>query len=126
MANSLEVRPVLLDHKLAEFVFALPSRLKLSQTMNKPTLVGALGDLLPDVLIHRAKMGFELPLLEWLSGPLQDRARSAFSSQVAKAIFSPRFLQQTTDNLRAKQCSSIAVWAYFNLLEWLQTYRGEF
>lgn len=126
MANSLEVRPVLLDHKLAEFVFALPSRLKLSQTMNKPTLVGALGDLLPDDLVHRAKMGFELPLLEWLSGPLQDRARSAFSSQVAKAIFSPRFLQQTTDNLRAKQCSSIAVWAYFNLLEWLQTYRGEF
>ena len=45
MGNSLEVRPVLLDHVVAEFAFALPARLKLGADENKPALVGAVRDL---------------------------------------------------------------------------------
>jgi asparagine synthase (glutamine-hydrolysing) len=125
MAHSLEVRPLLLDHKLAEFAFALPAQLKVSRRLNKPVLVGAVKDLIPDALIHRAKMGFELPLAEWLSGPLRDRAVDAFSLKLAKEMFSQEFLYNTKESLLAGQCSSIAIWSYFNLLAWIDANQGE-
>jgi asparagine synthase (glutamine-hydrolysing) len=92
--TQLEVRPVLLDHVVAEFAFALPARLKLAAEENKPALVGAVRDLVPEAIIRRKKAGFELPLAEWLTGPLRERALSAMSSTTALGLFSPRFLKQ--------------------------------
>ena len=123
MANSLEVRPVLLDHVVAEFAFALPARLKLGAHENKPALVGAVRDLLPEAIIRREKSGFELPLTEWLSGPLRERARAAFSSAVATRIFSPGFLSQVADPLSAHGRPSYALWAYLMLIEWATAHK---
>ena len=119
MGNSLEVRPLLLDHVVAEFAFALPSHLKLGNKENKPALVNAIRDLLPEAIIRREKVGFELPLVEWLSGPLRQRALSAFSSSSARDIFSPEFLRQTMNQLVAQQRPPLALWAYLMLVEWL-------
>jgi len=125
MAHSLEVRPLLLDHVVAEFAFALPSRLKLSYSENKPALVNALRDILPPEVISRRKMGFELPLGQWLAGGLRERALAAFSTQMAKDIFSMSFLESTVTSLRTGDRQSLATWGYFVLLEWLQVNRGE-
>ncbi len=95
MAHSLEVRPLLLDHVVAEFAFALPSRLKLSRFENKPTLVNALRDILPPEIVARKKMGFELPLGQWLCGGLLEKALAAFSARIAHDIFSPQYLAST-------------------------------
>jgi asparagine synthase (glutamine-hydrolysing) len=125
MAHSLEVRPLLLDHVVAEFAFALPSRLKLSQAENKPVLVNSLRDILPPEVINRKKMGFELPLGQWLAGGLRERALSAFSTQTAKDIFSTSYLQSTMASLSNGDHQSLATWGYFVLLEWLSVNRGE-
>lgn len=118
MANSLEVRPVLLDHRLAEFAFALPDALKLG-TINKPVLVNAVRDLLPPELLTRRKTGFELPLQAWLAGPLRERAMAAFSSRAARTLFSRPFLDTTVADLRSRQKPSLRIWAYFMLVEWV-------
>ena len=123
MGNSLEVRPVLLDHVVAEFAFSLPARLKLGPNENKPSLVGAVRDLLPEAIVRREKSGFELPLTEWLSGPLRERAHSAFSSTVAARIFSPTFLSQVADPLSAHGRPSYALWAYLMLVEWATAHK---
>jgi asparagine synthase (glutamine-hydrolysing) len=123
MANSLEVRPVLLDHRLVEFAFALPSRLKVNGRVNKPVLVESVRDLLPDALIYRPKRGFELPLLQWMTTSLQDRAMAAFESSISRDIFSTSFLAGAKSQIRARACSSIQMWASFVLLEWLTAYR---
>jgi len=121
MAWSLEVRPVLLDHKLAEFAFALPAALKLG-TINKPLLVDAVRDLLPPELLSRKKTGFELPLQSWLIGPLRERALDAFSSQTARTLFAQSFLDDTTRMLRERRRPSLRIWAYLMLVEWARAF----
>ncbi|MFT5175252.1 MAG: asparagine synthase (glutamine-hydrolyzing), partial [Gammaproteobacteria bacterium] len=123
MAHSLEVRPLLLDHHLVEYVFALPSRLKVAAHVNKPLLADAVRDLLPQELLRRRKRGFELPLLQWLNGPLRARASAAFNTEQARSVFAPRFLRNLTTQLRDGQCNSIGAWAWFCLLEWMQAQR---
>jgi asparagine synthase (glutamine-hydrolysing) len=125
MANSLEVRPVLLDHVVAEFVFALPDSVKLGDGENKPALVAAVRDLLPEEIVRRKKTGFELPLTEWLAGPLRERALAAFSSPPARAIFSPEFLTQAMRQLSAQSRPPISLWAYLMLVEWLGAHSVE-
>ncbi len=125
MGNSVEVRPVLLDHVVAEFAFGLPAGLKLAAGENKPALVGAVRDLLPEAIIRRAKAGFELPLAEWLSGPLRERARSALSSSFATRIFSPGFLGRVADQLSPQGRPTNALWAYLMLVEWATAHELE-
>jgi asparagine synthase (glutamine-hydrolysing) len=121
MSWSLEVRPVLLDHKLAEFAFALPASLKLG-AINKPLLVNAVRDILPPELVARKKTGFELPLQSWLAGPIRERALDAFSSPAARMLFSEAFLAGTIADLRLQRRPLIRVWAYLMLIEWFRAY----
>ena len=120
MRWSLEVRPVLLDHVLAEFAFALPASLKLSKAQNKPLLVDAVRDLLPPGLAERKKLGFELPLQSWLTGPLRDRARSAFASAEARSIFSEEHLRATMAELDGGRRPALRVWSHLILIEWMR------
>jgi asparagine synthase (glutamine-hydrolysing) len=124
MSHSLEVRPVLLDHRLAEFAYALPDELKLG-AINKPVLVDAVRDLLPPALVTRKKAGFELPLQSWLVGPLRERAIDAFNSEKARGLFAKPFLEATVAGLRAHEKPSLRVWGYLMLIEWVRSQRIE-
>ena len=66
MAHSIEARVPFLDHKLAEFILGLPKGLKFDEQMNKPLLVKALGDNLPEAIWNRPKMGFTFPFGVWM------------------------------------------------------------
>ncbi len=70
MAVSLEVRCPILDHVFMEYVARIPSRLKLAGTDGKHIFKRALGGLLPRDILYRKKMGFGVPILEWLRGDL--------------------------------------------------------
>lgn len=120
MHHSLEVRPVLLDHHLAEFIFALPARHHLSTDINKPALAGAIADLLPAQIINRRKMGFELPLHEWLCGSLKERAIDTFRSDMAREIYSERFINDATQRIGNNMTVDMHLWMSFSLLEWIQ------
>ena len=71
MANSLEVRCPLLDHRVVEHMASLPSRLKMSGTRTKLILKEAIRGLLPDEIVNRKKMGFAVPVGAWLRRDLQ-------------------------------------------------------
>ena len=103
----------------------MPARLKLGKRENKPALVSAVRDLLPEGIVRRRKMGFELPLTEWLSGPLRERALAAFSSRVAVAIFSPQYLAGTAQQLTVQGRPKLALWANLMLVEWLTAHNLE-
>lgn len=120
MAHSLEVRPVLLDHHLAEFAFNLPSSFKEPGKINKALLAESVSDLLPQGLASRKKQGFELPLTHWLNTCLRERARDAFNSQSGRAIFSRDYLGAVNARLNGSSCSSYSDWANFILLCWLE------
>jgi asparagine synthase (glutamine-hydrolysing) len=75
MANSLEVRCPLLDHKLMELVASMPSSLKLHGKAGKYIFKQAIDGYLPHNIIHRPKMGFGVPLKDWFRNGIREFAQ---------------------------------------------------
>ena len=71
MANSLEVRCPLLDHKLMELIARIPSHLKLHNNQGKYIFKKALDGIVPSSILHRRKQGFSIPIAEWFRGELK-------------------------------------------------------
>ncbi len=77
MAHSLEVREPLMDHQLIEWLATLPTSLKVHGQEGKYILKKAFEPRLPADVLYRPKMGFSVPLANWLRGPLAARTRDA-------------------------------------------------
>jgi asparagine synthase (glutamine-hydrolysing) len=74
MANSLEVRAPILDHKFMELIATIPSSMKLQGRMGKYIFKKALKDVLPEEILYRKKMGFAVPLARWFRHELKELA----------------------------------------------------
>ena len=77
MANSLEVRCPLLDHKLMELIAQIPSSLKLRNGQGKYIFKKSLQKILPSEVLTRRKKGFAMPVAEWFRGELKEFAHEA-------------------------------------------------
>lgn len=71
MAVSLELRSPFVDHELVERVFGLPERFKVCRSTAKPFLIRAADHPVVTEVSQRPKVGFAMPLHEWL-GPSED------------------------------------------------------
>jgi len=76
MANSLEVRSPILDQEVIEFAAGIPARLKYHRGEKKYILKQCFQQILPEEVMHRKKMGFCVPLEDWLRGELKDLANA--------------------------------------------------
>lgn len=79
MYNSLETRVPLLDHRVIEFAWQLPTTLKIRDGVGKWPLREILYKRVPKSMIERPKKGFSVPLASWLRGPLRDWAEHLIS-----------------------------------------------
>ncbi len=71
MHCSLETRSPLLDHEVIEYCASLPVELKVSGGVGKYLLKKLAERYFPPSFVHRSKMGFGIPLADWLRGPLR-------------------------------------------------------
>ena len=83
MAFGLEVRPPLLDVRLLELAAKMPSSMKNRSGTGKWILKQIYEPQLPPGLAHRRKQGFELPIAEWLRGPLRSQFHDIVLQQSA-------------------------------------------
>lgn len=74
MSVSLETRAPYLDHRLAEFAWTLPQKLRVQDGQGKYLLRQLLYKHVPREMIERPKMGFGVPIGDWLTGPLREWA----------------------------------------------------
>jgi len=88
MAHGLESRVPFLDHRIVELAATIPADIKFENGNMKHVLRSAMRSKLPPRISNRQdKMGFPVPLHEWITspGPVRDFVRDTFSSQQARS-----------------------------------------
>lgn len=85
MAVGLEARVPLLDHRVVEFAFSLPTRLRVREGTTKWVLREVLARHLPEPLLRRDKQGFGMPVGRWLRGPLRAWAEELLAEERLRA-----------------------------------------
>lgn len=127
MAVSLESREPLLDHRLVEFAWSLPLSMKLSRDQTKRLLRKVLYRYVPAELIERPKMGFGVPLGEWLRGPLRDWAESLLSQERLQhdGFFHPGIVRRKwMAQLTGKENWENQLWSVLMFQAWLDETAG--
>ena len=96
MAHGVEVRLPFLDHRLAEFLFALPAHFKIREGWTKWLLRKSMADLLPAEIVWRKdKTGYEPPQYSWMQDPtLQEYMQEARRSLVKMDVLEAAVLQK--------------------------------
>ena len=125
MANSLEARVPLLDHKLVEFAAQLPTQLKLRGTTRKYLLRQLGSKLLPDSILHRKKQGFPIPIDQWLRTQARPLVRDTLSEQALRrrGLFNPRVVQSLIRNHESGYADhSTELWGLVSIEMWLRRF----
>jgi len=72
MKSSLESRVPFLNHEIIEYAWTLPLSISIKEGVSKWPLHQILKKYVPEELTKRKKMGFSVPLHDWVRGPLKD------------------------------------------------------
>lgn len=125
MANSLEARSPFLDHRLVEFCAALPSSYKLKGRTSKWLLREWMKDRLPAPILQRSKMGFGVPVGEWLRADLLPLLQDTVLSEraFARGYFRPEGVRALVDeHLSRKTDLTPYVWGLLMLELWFREF----
>ena len=123
MAVSLETRVPFLDLNVIEFSASLPMEFKIRNGVTKWALREVLYKHVPKDLIERPKMGFGVPLAEWLRGPLQDWAESLLDEKRLhqEGFFDVEFVRNKwLEHLSGKQNWHHQLWNVLMFQAWLE------
>lgn len=126
MAVSLEARVPLLDHRLVEFAWRLPSSLKIRKGRGKWILRQMLCKYVPEELIDRPKSGFGIPLDTWLRGPLRDWAESLLDANRMRneGFLNPRPIREIwNDHLACNRTWQYHLWDILMFQAWYSAQR---
>jgi asparagine synthase (glutamine-hydrolysing) len=120
MACGLEVRPPLLDHRLVEFCYSLPTELKLKGLTTKWLLKRAMRERLPQGIAMRGKQGFSIPMKNWIRGELATLTRDeVFSSPLIAEHMRREPLERLwREHQERRHNHSHLFWTLLNLSLW--------
>ena len=124
MANSLETRVPMLDHRIVELAWKMPLEYKIRHGEGKWLLKQVLFRHVPRQLIERPKMGFSLPLHDWLRGSLRDWAEALLDEKLLlqQGYFYPAPIRMMwTEHLSGKYNHQDQLWNILMFQAWLET-----
>jgi asparagine synthase (glutamine-hydrolysing) len=124
MAHSLEARPPLLDHRLAEFAATIPAKFRLRGGTTKYLFKQAMRGILPDSIIDRKKHGFAVPLAAWLRGDLSDFARDLLFSRACRqrGVFEPTYVERLLALHARGRDLDLQLWTMLSFELWCQRF----
>ena len=118
MANSLEVRSPLLDHKLMELIARMPPNLKLHDGQGKYIFKKALESVLPRAILTRKKKGFAVPVAEWFRGELKDYAYESLIRQPDEMLNGAFLTRCWTQHQTGQRDWSALLWCVLMFKSW--------
>ncbi|MFT5183810.1 MAG: asparagine synthase (glutamine-hydrolyzing) [Flavobacteriales bacterium] len=119
MAHALEVRVPFLDHKLVEYATGINDKVKYPHSP-KQLLVEALGDLLPDEVVNRPKMGFTFPWEHWMKNELKDLCETQISQLALRPQFNESGINDLWSQFLSSKVSWSRVWHLVVLNHWME------
>jgi len=123
MANSLETRVPMLDHRVVELALRMPLDLKIREGQGKWLLRQVLYRHVPKELVERPKMGFAIPLDSWLRGPLRDWAENLLGEPKLRSegYFHPKPIRAMwAEHLSGKRNWQHHLWTVLMFQAWLE------
>jgi len=114
MATSVEARVPFLDHKLVEYVLAIPQNDKVPGFKLKHLLKRAVAGILPQEIINRPKQGFGVPIREWFQLELGARIREKLT---CFARSQPYLSPDTVASILSNSSGALQ-WYLFNFVLW--------
>lgn len=123
MANSLETRVPLLDHRVVEFAWQLPMNQKIRNGTGKWALREVLYRHVPRDMIERPKKGFSIPLGQWLRGPLRDWAEALLDETRLKRegyFHASPIRRLWKEHQNCKRDNSLRLWSILMFQAWLE------
>ena len=124
MAFSLEARDPLLDHKIVEWAAKLPLSWKLRDGTNKYLLRKLAYRYIPRQILDRPKMGFSVPMAEWLRGGLRGWGQALLADDEAFAVLelNAKAVRSLWEAHQAQKVQAhTALWSILVLLQFYQT-----
>jgi asparagine synthase (glutamine-hydrolysing) len=122
MAHGLEARVPLLDHRLVELAATIPADVKFKDGHMKHVYRRATRSLVPESVATRTdKMGFPVPLQEWMRGPAREFVTDVCSSQAAlgRELFDNR---RVLAGLESEQAFGRQTWGLLCLELWQRAF----
>jgi asparagine synthase (glutamine-hydrolysing) len=126
MAVSLEMRAPYLDRDVVELAWRIPQNMKIRGGQTKWILRQILGKYLPQSMIDRPKMGFGMPIAEWLRGPLRDLVETYLSRERLSdhGLFDVEVARQIWARHKSGQEDNAnAIWSLLMLQLWIEALR---
>ncbi len=125
MAHSLELRVPYLDKEVFALAAALPAAAKANARMTKMALRQAAARTLPPAAAARKKLGFPVPVRDWLrQEPYTSRVRAVFSRPAAGEFFNVRLLHTMLNHhLHGGDCWR-QIWCVYSFLIWYEQFFG--
>ena len=128
MAFSLEARCPMTDYRLVEWAMRLPLEFKLRNGTTKYLLKKVLTRYLPADSVYRPKMGFSVPLAEWLRGPLRTWAQEIVHDDTLMArlpLDKTRVRELFRQQAAGERESHPLLWSILMLLCFVQTHGAQ-
>jgi asparagine synthase (glutamine-hydrolysing) len=127
MAASLEARCPFLDDRVVEFAWRLPTAVKIRDGQGKRPLRRVLRRYLPETLFERPKQGFNVPIGEWLTGPLRGWAEELLDEASIRReglLHTGRIQACWQQHLSGRSDRSGELWAILMVQAWLNFARN--
>lgn len=126
MAVSLEARVPLLDHRVVEFGWRLPLRMKIRNGEGKWILRQVLYRRVPKALMDRPKTGFTVPIADWLRGPLREWGESLLSPSALSegGVFDPVPVRRAWEEMQSgRNPNATGLWAVLQFQDWRRRWK---
>lgn len=124
MANSLELRVPFLDKKMLELSTRIPSRYRAANETTKIALRGAAIKQLPERTANKKKLGFPVPLNDWLrEDKYYNKVKAAFQSDIAEKFFvTSELLKLLDDHKSGKALNMQKIWSFYTFILWYEQF----